>query len=83
MQDTTFENIQAVNIFWSLDGIVVADGLTYSNMTTEGNQWDSTGDVVGSGDGIRVVQQYLGPLEKPSTASALKKPRIQHCASAL
>eukprot|EP00892_Ulva_mutabilis_P007594 jgi/Ulvmu1/5206/UM216_0001.1 len=69
--DTAFKNIDAVDIFWTEEALIVADGLTYSNVTTERNQWDAADDLVGSTDGGDIVQPYLGFPREPSPVSAL------------
>eukprot|EP00892_Ulva_mutabilis_P005913 jgi/Ulvmu1/3694/UM017_0111.1 len=70
--NTTFQSIDAVDLFWVADALLAVDGLTYSNVTTERNQWNAAGALVGSADGGGVAQEYRsGPME-PAPLSALK-----------
>ena len=67
MQDTAFKNVDAVNLFWTITGgMVMAEGITYSNVTTESARWDVTGSPAGAGDSINVVRPYGEPLKEPS-----------------
>ena len=77
VQDTSLVNVDAVNLFWTLGGaMVVAEGTTYSNVTTEGNRWDVAGASVGAGDGASVVLPLGLPLEQPSTIGSLPSSAI-------
>eukprot|EP00892_Ulva_mutabilis_P005772 jgi/Ulvmu1/3567/UM167_0001.1 len=70
--DSKFENVAAVNLFWTLsDGAVIADGLMYSNVTTERNQWNAAGAVVGTGDGTATVKPFGKAAIAPSGVAAL------------
>lgn len=50
LQDSKFTDVTATSVFWSKGGLVVVDGVTYSNVTTEDVQWDGSGSVAGSGN---------------------------------
>eukprot|EP00892_Ulva_mutabilis_P005912 jgi/Ulvmu1/3693/UM017_0110.1 len=69
--DTMFSDIDAVELFWAWSSLVVVDNVTYSNVTTERNQWDSSGEAVGPGDGRDIVDQYDGSPLDASPVSAL------------
>lgn len=71
MQDARFVNVNAVNLMWIQKAQFMADGLTFSNVTTTGAQWDSRGAVV-RGDGDKIVYDFtFSPsyLELPSSPS--------------
>lgn len=57
LQDCHFKDVSAASLFWSQDGLVIADGLTFSNVTTEAVQWGATGKVV-TGDAGDTVREY-------------------------
>lgn len=72
VQDTALTNVDAVNLFWTSGGAtVVAEGMTFSNVTTESDRWDEAGSPVGIGDGANVVQPYGQPAERPSASGSL------------
>ena len=72
LQDSTFTDVAAVNLFWSWRSLVVVDEVTYSNVTTKTAQWDDAGDVVGDGNGDAVLWQYGSGLEVTSSVDALE-----------
>jgi len=58
LQDSKFTDVDAVSLFWSMDALVITDGLTFSNVSTEAVEWDATGDDGGDGDAGRVVLDF-------------------------
>lgn len=78
VQDSSFKNVNAINLFWTLSGaVVVAEGTKYSNVTTESARWDVAGSHVGSGDDVNIVLPYGQSLEQPSARGSLPSSVIQ------
>lgn len=71
MQDSRFINIDAINLMWAQDALFMADGLTFSNVTTAGAQWGANGGVV-RGDGDAIVYAFTPNRElvQPALPSA-------------
>ena len=68
MQNSTFSNFDVVHLAWTLDALFIADGLTFSNITTNSAQWDSSGGVV-RGDGDAWVYDFQDEMVPPSVPS--------------
>ena len=72
VQGSSFTNVNAVNLFWTSGGaMVVVEGMSYSNVTTQGNRWDVAGSPVGPGNGTNIVLPYGQPPERPTASGSL------------
>lgn len=58
-------NVTTSSLVWSYEAAVVAENVTYSNVTTETLQWDSDGGLLGSGDETRIVEEWPDSMEVP------------------
>lgn len=70
VQDTRFINVRASNVLYKSrfpdDALVIADGLTYSNVTTDTLQWDTAGNLMGSGDEDEIVLEFPDTVTSPN-----------------
>lgn len=83
MQDSTFEDVDANNLFWTESrGVIVTSNIMYSNVTTARTQWDAAGAVVGTGDGTDTVLSFGGRRgDAVAVVSAQRSPRQCHPAA--
>lgn len=56
---------------------MVAEGTTYSNVTTDSARWDVAGLPGGAGDDVNIVLPYGQALEQPSASGSLPSSAIQ------
>lgn len=59
-------NVRAANLIWRYQAAVVAEGLTYSNVTTDTLRLNSDGDFIGVGDETEIVHVFPDSREAPA-----------------